>query len=414
MHFMYFTEQPMKTYPREEGDKFGYTALLFSNENFDATEGSRLYNEFIIEYQRAEQAGFDGVMLNEHHQAPFCMQSVTNMMAAVLSHATERVKIVILGNPLPLADNPTRLSEELAMIDMYSKGRLVSGFVRGGGTEQLATNTNPAYNRERFNEAHDLIIKSWTEPGPFRWEGEHYHQRIVNPWSLPLQKPHPRVWIPGISSRETIEWAAVHGYPYIVLSAQIEACKQIWQIYDDTALQAGFIPGPEHRGYLIRCHVQKDEAHALKNAEQFNWMNGEFTGLLHPVWSAPSGYLGPWARRGSAEIRAGRRKMTTAGQNQTVKEQRDNLSLIVGTPDQVYEQLAHLITETRPSILGLMANDGDISHEDSLSCIELLGSEVLPRLRKLSAELGLASPFECNAPVSLAHQKALEQKQQAG
>ena len=45
------------------------------------------------------------------------------------------------------------------MIDMVSKGRLVSGFVRGGGQEQLATGVNPAYNRERFEEAHDLIVQ---------------------------------------------------------------------------------------------------------------------------------------------------------------------------------------------------------------------------------------------------------------
>jgi hypothetical protein len=29
------------------------------------------------------------------------------------------------------------------------------------------------HNRERFEEAHDLIIKTWTTPGPFRWEGKH-------------------------------------------------------------------------------------------------------------------------------------------------------------------------------------------------------------------------------------------------
>ena len=52
------------------------------------------------------------------------------------------------------------------MVDMISKGRLVSGFVRGGGSEQFANNTNPAYNRERFEEAHDLLIKIRTaKPG---------------------------------------------------------------------------------------------------------------------------------------------------------------------------------------------------------------------------------------------------------
>jgi len=50
------------------------------------------------------------------------------------------------------------------MIDMISKGRLVPGIVRGGGQEQLATGVNPAFNRERFIEAHDLIVRRGRRP----------------------------------------------------------------------------------------------------------------------------------------------------------------------------------------------------------------------------------------------------------
>ena len=64
------------------------------------------------------------------------------------------------------------------MIDCISRGRLVSGVVRGGGVESLANNVNPAHNRERFEEAHDLIIAAWTRPGPFRWEGKHFQYRV--------------------------------------------------------------------------------------------------------------------------------------------------------------------------------------------------------------------------------------------
>ena len=71
------------------------------------------------------------------------MQAKINIFASILAAMTKRVKIVLLGNPLPISENPVRLAEELAMIDLISKGRLVSGFVRGGGTESLATNTNP-------------------------------------------------------------------------------------------------------------------------------------------------------------------------------------------------------------------------------------------------------------------------------
>ena len=87
----------------------------------------------------------------------------------------------MLGAPLPVVDNPLRLAEELAMIDCISRGRLISGVVRGGGVESLANNVNPAYNRERFEEAHDLIIAAWTRPGPFRWEGKHFQYRSGQP-----------------------------------------------------------------------------------------------------------------------------------------------------------------------------------------------------------------------------------------
>src|SRR5262245_29061292 len=139
MHLMYFTEQPMSAYPEEEGRKFGATALMFSNQHFDPAAGSRLYNEYLDHYRLAENVGFDGIMLNEHHNAPFCMQAKCNVFASILAATTKRVKIVLLGNPLPLADNPVRLAEELAMIDMVSRVRLVSGFVRGGGQEQPAS-----------------------------------------------------------------------------------------------------------------------------------------------------------------------------------------------------------------------------------------------------------------------------------
>ena len=168
MHLTYFTEQPMSAYPAAAGRDFGSTALMFPNSHFDPVAGSRLYNEYIEDYHLAEEVGFDGIMLNEHHNAPFCMQAKCNVFASILAAVTKRVKIVLLGNPLPLADNPLRLAEELAMIDMVSRGRLVSGFVRGGGQEQLAAGVNPAFNRERFEEAHALIVKAWTQTGPFR------------------------------------------------------------------------------------------------------------------------------------------------------------------------------------------------------------------------------------------------------
>ena len=407
MHLMYFTEQPMSAYPAAEGDEAGHTALLFSNRFFDPAEGSRLYNERLREYLWAEECGIDGIMLNEHHNAPFCMQAKCNIFAAILAGMTERVKIVLLGNPLPISDNPLRVAEELAMIDMIAKGRLVSGFVRGGGTEQFATNANPAYNRERFEEAHDLIIKAWTVPGPFRWEGKHYQFRVVNPWATPLQQPHPRVWIPGVVSRETVIWAARHRYPYICLNTTVEATKRVWKTYDDAAAEVGYSPGSEHRGYLIRCHVQDTEDKALEGARQFQWMQGEFTGLAHPVWMSPPGYQSPHLRQSTVEVANQRRQQRD---HLPFDAQIEQKMIIAGTPDQCIQSLRFIMEETRPGIMALWGNDGAVSHGDALRCIELLGKEVMPALREIGEGLGLSDPFAAEAPVS---QAAVEEAQLA-
>ena len=406
MHLMYFTEQPMSTYLAEEGLKFGATALMFSNSHFVPVSASRLYNEYLEQYRYAEAMGFDGIMLNEHHNAPFCMQAKANIFASILAAATERVKIVILGNPLPLAENPVRLAEELAMIDMISKGRLVSGFVRGGGQEQLAAGVNPAYNRARFVGAHELVKKTWAQHGPFRGEGTHYQHRVVNPWALPLQQPFPRVWIPGVVSRETIVWAARRRYPYIALNTPIENTKRIWQVYDEAAAEAGYEAGPENHGYLKQIHVAETEEKALENARQFLWMQGEFTGLAHPVWSTPSGYSSPSNRRAFVEFTGGLRR-NPRGET-SFEQQMEDLRIIAGTPDQVVKKLRRILEETRPGILALWGNDGKVSQEDSLTCIRLMGQEVFPAIREIAKELDLKGPDEAGAPVHLRYSTDLK------
>jgi alkanesulfonate monooxygenase SsuD/methylene tetrahydromethanopterin reductase-like flavin-dependent oxidoreductase (luciferase family) len=208
--YYYFSEQPYTGYDPSLQAEHPALRLMLPNTHFDPALASTLYQRYHEEYALADEVGFDGIMINEHHTAPFCMQASINITGAVLAKITKRTKILMLGNPLPVIDNPLRLSEELSMIDMISGGRLISGFVRGGGVESLANNVNPVYNRERFEEAHDLIIEAWTRPGPFSWEGTHDQYRVVTPWAPPLPKPHPPLMVPGTASPETVVWAAKH------------------------------------------------------------------------------------------------------------------------------------------------------------------------------------------------------------
>ena len=171
----YFTEMPYAEFPEHEADKFPSMRLTFPNTYFDPQKASHLFKRYLDEYQYAEEVGFDGLMINEHHNTPSCMDVEVNITGGILARITSRAKILMLGNLLPTTDNPVRLAEEVAMLDVISGGRIISGIVRGIGIESWATNTNPVYNRERFEESHDLMVKTWTTPGPFRWEGKHFH-----------------------------------------------------------------------------------------------------------------------------------------------------------------------------------------------------------------------------------------------
>src|SRR5919199_5426842 len=287
MHIMSFSERAYIELPEDLIIENGSSYFGIPNTHFDSKVGSRLMNEYLDERVYTEELGFDGVMLNEHHQTPFCGGSVMDVEASILARITKRVKIVLLGNPLPVAD-PLRLAEELAMIDMISGGRLVPGWVRGSGSESLFNNANPAFNRELFNEAHDFVLKVWTTPGPFRYEGKHYHYRFMNPWVLPLQKPHPPIWIPGLVSPETVVWCAQHRYPYIALATYMEPTAELWNLYADAAAREGYQAGPENFGYLQRIFLAETEAKAQELGKAYLY-GGGIDAFARPEWMFPPG-----------------------------------------------------------------------------------------------------------------------------
>ena len=211
-NYYYFTEQPYTGYDPALQEQYPALRLNLPNSNYDPQIASDLYNRYHDEYQVADDVGFDGIMINEHHTAPFCMQASINITGAVLAKITRLAKILMLGNPLPVVDNPLRLAEELSMIDCISRGRLISGFVRGGGVESLVNNVNPVYNRERFEEAHDLICRRLDAAGPFRWDGKHFQYRVVNPWALPLQTTPPS-WSRHGEAQKQSSGLPRHRYP---------------------------------------------------------------------------------------------------------------------------------------------------------------------------------------------------------
>jgi alkanesulfonate monooxygenase SsuD/methylene tetrahydromethanopterin reductase-like flavin-dependent oxidoreductase (luciferase family) len=336
-------------------------------------------------------------MLNEHHSTPFCMQGVTNVGASILARVTKKAKIVILGNILPIWDDPLWLAETLAMIDMISYGRLVSGFVRGGGRESVSHNAPPHYNRERFEEAHDFIIKTWTTPGPFRWEGKHYQYRYVNPWAKPFQQPHPQIWIPSTVSVETVKWTAQHRYPLVLLATKLEPTKQAFELYADTAAEAGYTSGTQNVSYLFKVHVDETEEKADEVGRKY------LSGVSNPFLAGNEGAVNPAIMNLPGHTSRTSRRLAAAafgpagrfGTNRRpYEEQVNDLTIISGTPKMVLPKIRHVLEYLRPGSIFFWDGDGAMTHEDQMRSLRLMGEEILPAVRQMGEELELFGPFE--------------------
>lgn len=401
MFIGHFTERP---YQDPESGYFGSTGksikdLDLSNDIYDPLLGADLYNRYLDEKVYAEEVGFDGLMLNEHHSTPFCMGGAMNVEASILARMTSKAKIILLGNVLPIWDDPLWLVEQLSIIDMISRGRLVSGWVRGTARESVAHNAPPPYNWERFQEAHEFIVKAWTTSGPFRWEGKHYNYRYVNPWAKPVQKPHPPIWLPGVVSRDSLMWAAKQRIPYVMLATQMGPTKEAFQLYHDTAKEEGYESGPQNIGYLWKVHVDETEELAEQTARKYvqGPSNPFLAGNEGTTNKALLSLPGLTSRKRVLSTRdvatANRGGMASA---RAFEDQINDYTIVTGTPDSIIPKIRHVLEELRPGSIIFWDGDGAMTHDDQMRSLRLMGKYVLPAVREIGKELGLNSPFEVN------------------
>ena len=197
---------PYQDLPRDFESKYRSAWVDLPNEHFDPEKGGQYYRDYIAQLQHADSLGFDGICVNEHHCNAYGLMPSPNLMASILTQTTSNAALIVLGNSLALYQPPLRVAEEMAMLDIMSNGRLVAGFPVGTSMDTtFSYGQVPLQLRERHSEAHDLIMKSWSERKPFAFNGKYTKLRYVNIWPRPLQQPHPPVWIPGSGSLETWE-----------------------------------------------------------------------------------------------------------------------------------------------------------------------------------------------------------------
>ena len=394
MRIWHFSETAYPHLPPE--DDYESVRVSMPNRYYDPDIGYELYQNRIDEWCHADELGID-IMINEHHQTPTCVDPAAPIMTGVLARVTKNARLLILGNPIANRRQPVRVAEEMAMIDVISRGRLDMGLVRGSPYEIAPTNAMPVGQMDRFWEAHDLIIKSLTTTdGPFSWESENFHYRKVNVWPRPYQTPHPPVWITATSPSSAPRIAA-HRYVIATLVSGVNA-RDLFAAYREQARKDGWSPGPDRFAYCAVVGVGDTEAEGLRRANQIaDYIRT--SPIVAKEFANPPGYkkipaeiasirMGPLG--GSRPLKTPEGKLVNQ-RTGTIEEFIEACSAFAGTPDQVFEQIKrfHELVGGFGSLL-MMGQGGHLSHEDTVSNLTMFSQEVLPRLQELNINVEAA------------------------
>jgi alkanesulfonate monooxygenase SsuD/methylene tetrahydromethanopterin reductase-like flavin-dependent oxidoreductase (luciferase family) len=380
MRFTCFHLMPYRPLDFAERAKHRSAWVVLPNALYDPKKGAREYRSYIDQLAYAEQLGFDVIAVNEHHQTAYGMMPAPNLIASALIQRTSKAKIAILGRALPLVGNPLTIAEEFAMLDNLSQGRIITGFVRGIGTEYHATGLNPALSHARYQEAHDLIVAAWTRPGPFAFEGEHYNYRYVNLWPRPYQSPHPPIWIPSQGSSETVRWAAApeRKYPFLVTFSSAELVKRYLNIYRETARQFGYEAAGDQLGWAVPIYVADTDERA--KAEAKAGIESLFNEYLHNPWEMllPPGYTSLSSMKTTMKLR---KSIGSRPRNQTIDELMESGTVVVGSPQTVREKIRQMQDATGVENLISLLQFGVLSDELTRRNMEQFAAEVMPHFR---------------------------------
>ena len=348
---------------------------------YDPVKGHAIYNEYLDELEYADQVGFDGICVNEHHQNGYGLMPSPNLMASALARRTSSAKLVLMGNSVALYNPPTRVAEEMAMLDVLSGGRLVSGFPVGTPMDTVfAYGQNPATLREKYREGVELVLRSWTATEPFAFNGKYTQLRYVNVWPRPIQQPHPPVWVPGGGSVETWDWCVEHDFLYAYLSYfGYEGGRNTMEGFWEAVDRHGAAPNPHRAGFLQLVAVADSDAEAERlYAEHALYF---YNRCLHldPGFADAPGYRSVATLRRGVESQVQR----AAAQDPDLswKDILDRKYVVAGSPATVVDQLNELADTLRVGHLMLLCHFGDMPKEKVLYNTSRFIEDVAPQLR---------------------------------
>ncbi|MBM4406849.1 MAG: LLM class flavin-dependent oxidoreductase [Chloroflexi bacterium] len=209
----------------------------------------QIYDEAVEQAVLAEELGFDAIWLAEHHFSRYAILADPMMLVTYLVARTKRITIGLAVSILPF-HNPLLLAEQGAIADLLSNGRFVMGIGRGYQSQEFQKlGLEIADSRERFLEIYDVLKLAWSRK-EFSYNGKIFKIPPTRVYPDPLQNPYPPIAIATSGTRETMQWAAQQGLPFISGGAfpEMEGVRKRIEQYVIDAKEAGW-----SQDHIERC-----------------------------------------------------------------------------------------------------------------------------------------------------------------
>jgi alkanesulfonate monooxygenase SsuD/methylene tetrahydromethanopterin reductase-like flavin-dependent oxidoreductase (luciferase family) len=353
---------------------------------------SELYKEALAKIAHADQLGFYSAWLTEHHFPLAGVErpgySINPDPLTFLSHAaalTDRIRLGTGVMVLPW-DDPVRIAERAAMLDIFSDGRLELGVGRGGAMHETKGFHVPSdHSRERFGEALDVLVNAWKD-GPFTLQGEFQSHEDLNVFPKPVQSPPP-IYV-AATSPESFAWIGRRGLPYCYVSGawepvETEVYQRQHRWYLEGAEEAGHDVSTLRHPQVLLLYCAETEAEAVEVAERHvaeflrfsesHYQRGKYYKFLVKMFEDRAvqfpeyyKYVAPPRRPTNPDEAAGFAKEMI-------------LRNLIGTPDSIVEKLNAYRESMTLDYLLAFTDWGAIPHDRVMRSMELFAESVMPR-----------------------------------
>jgi alkanesulfonate monooxygenase SsuD/methylene tetrahydromethanopterin reductase-like flavin-dependent oxidoreductase (luciferase family) len=333
----------------------------------------RLYDERMQLLRAAEEAGFYGYHLTEHHVTPLSSTPSPMVYLAAAARETKRIRLGALLFLLPLY-HPIRLLEELCMLDHLSHGRLEIGVGRGVAPPEFeAFDANFARSQQDYDHALNVLMQGLTQDR-ITYESDRYSFRDVPVVIPPVQRPYPPLWY-GLRGEHGPLFAAQRGMNGVTLgpdnncAATLALFRQQWTAQAEMRRTFNSPVASPLTGVMRTMFIADDDAEADRIARP-----------AYAHWYKSLGWL--WTRR---NLRL------PISIPEDFDEAKASGALVVGGPETVARVFTSQSERIRQNYLVLMLAFGTLTHAQEMHSLALFKSEVMPRLAALNEEIEVAA-----------------------